>query len=269
MFRGRKIWLAVQGWGSKKQKDLFCLKNNMQPLKDHDNGYFIHMWIRFPTLQSKFLVFFVLVWKMIMKICYIDSSTWENAINKKSAKAPGNWAKCKEVTGNKLAHSYWGLSQISVLFYSEYKAGNLQDHGQFPWSWLWRLPSSWYTLNFRTQITVSYRLSLMTIGSNLDVRESPLVVSNSFQSCELHSPWNSPGQNTGMGSLFFSRGFSQPRDGIQVFCIAGEIFTSWATKGRLKIDVKRGSSPHIIKINLICYLYKWRSFLYSLQCKHA
>ena len=156
MFRGRKVWLAVQGWGSKKQKDLFCLKNNMQPLKDHDNGYFIHMWIRFPTLQSKFLVFFVLVWKMIMKICYIDSSTWENAINKKSAKAPGDRAKCKagEVTGNKLAHSYWGLSQISVLFYSEYKAGNLQDRGQFPWSWLWRLPSSWYTLNFRTQITV-------------------------------------------------------------------------------------------------------------------
>ena len=26
----------------------------------------------------------------------------------------------------------------------------------------------------------------------------------------LHSPWNSPGQNTGVGSLFFSRGSSQP-----------------------------------------------------------
>ena len=28
----------------------------------------------------------------------------------------------------------------------------------------------------------------------------------------LDCPWNSPGQNTGVGSLSFSRGSSQPRD---------------------------------------------------------
>ena len=32
----------------------------------------------------------------------------------------------------------------------------------------------------------------------------------------LVSPWNSPGQNTGVGSLPFSRGSSQPRDPTQV-----------------------------------------------------
>ena len=45
----------------------------------------------------------------------------------------------------------------------------------------------------------------------------------------LHSPWNSPGQNTGVGSLPFSRGSSRPRDRTQVSCIEGGFFTSWAT----------------------------------------
>ena len=86
----------------------------------------------------------------------------------------------------------------------------------------------------------------------------------------LFSPWNSPGQNTGVGSLSlfqgifptqgsnsglphyrrilyhlshqesprilewvaypFSRGTSQPRNRTGVFCIAGGFFTSWATR---------------------------------------
>ena len=87
---------------------------------------------------------------------------------------------------------------------------------------------------------------------------------------ELYCPWNSPGQNTGVGnhSLFqgifptqgsnsglphctrilyqlsqrgsprilewvaypFSRGFSQPRSGTGVSCIAGGFFTNWAMR---------------------------------------
>jgi len=86
----------------------------------------------------------------------------------------------------------------------------------------------------------------------------------------LHSPCNSPGQNTGVGSLsllqgvfpiqglnpglphckrilywlshqgdprllewvayLFSKGSSQPRNRTQVSCIAGGFFTSWATR---------------------------------------
>ena len=45
----------------------------------------------------------------------------------------------------------------------------------------------------------------------------------------LYSPWNSPGQNTGVGSLSLSRGSSQPRDQTQVSHFAGRFFTSWAT----------------------------------------
>ena len=37
-------------------------------------------------------------------------------------------------------------------------------------------------------------------------------------------------QNTGMGSLSFSRGSSQPRDWTQFSHIAGGFFTSWATR---------------------------------------
>ena len=61
---------------------------------------------------------------------------------------------------------------------------------------------------------------------------SLLVLSYSLWPHGLYSPWNSPCQNTGVGSLAvpFSRGSSQPRDRTQVPCIAGRFFTSWATK---------------------------------------
>ena len=42
--------------------------------------------------------------------------------------------------------------------------------------------------------------------------ESCSVVSDSFRPHELYSPWNSPGQNTGVDSLSLLRGSSQPRD---------------------------------------------------------
>ena len=96
------------------------------------------------------------------------------------------------------------------------------------------------------------------------------VVSNSLQPHELYSPWDSPGQNTGVSSLSllqgifptqgsnpglpccrqilyplshqgsprilewgaypFFRGSSLPRNQTGVSCIAGRFFTSWATR---------------------------------------
>ena len=41
-----------------------------------------------------------------------------------------------------------------------------------------------------------------------------------------HSPWNSPGQNTGVGSLSLTQGIFP----TQVSHIAGWFFTSWATR---------------------------------------
>ena len=61
------------------------------------------------------------------------------------------------------------------------------------------------------------------------VSESCSVVSDSLRPHGLYSPWNSPGQNTGVGNLFLLQGSSQPRDRTQVSHIAGGFFTNWAT----------------------------------------
>ena len=63
--------------------------------------------------------------------------------------------------------------------------------------------------------------------------ESLSVVSDSLRPHGLCSPWNSPGQNTGVGisSIPFSRGSSQPMDRTQGLShIVGKFFTSWATR---------------------------------------
>ena len=60
--------------------------------------------------------------------------------------------------------------------------------------------------------------------------ESYSAVSNSLGPHGLYSPWNSPGQNTGVVAFSFPRGSSQPRDQTQVSRIAGRFFTRWATR---------------------------------------
>ena len=106
------------------------------------------------------------------------------------------------------------------------------------------------------------------VNRNLKWSESCLVVSDSLQPHGLYSPWNSPGQNTGVGSLSLLQGIfptqglnpglphcrqilyqlshkgsprtlewvacpfssrsSGPRNQTGVFCIAGRFFTNWA-----------------------------------------
>ena len=69
-------------------------------------------------------------------------------------------------------------------------------------------------------------------GRTYSESESHAVVSNSLQPHGLYSPWNSPGQNSGVARIAewvafpFSRGSSQPRDRTQVSLIAGGFFTS-------------------------------------------
>ena len=55
------------------------------------------------------------------------------------------------------------------------------------------------------------------------------VVSDSLWPHGLYSPWNSPGQNTGVNSLSLLQGSSQPGDRTQLSCTGGGFFTSWAT----------------------------------------
>ena len=78
--------------------------------------------------------------------------------------------------------------------------------------------------------------------------ESCSVMSNSLWPHGLYSPWNSPGQNTGVDSLSLFQGSSQPRDWSQVSCISSRFFISWTTKEAQRIlkwvaySFSRGSS---------------------------
>ena len=51
-------------------------------------------------------------------------------------------------------------------------------------------------------------------------------MSDSLQSHDLYSPWNSLDQNTGVGTLSFLQGIFP----TQVSGIAGGFFTSWDTR---------------------------------------
>ena len=113
-------------------------------------------------------------------------------------------------------------------------------------------------------------LDISTYLSDESESWSRSVVSNSLLPHGLYSPWNSPGQNTGVGSLPllqgifpiqgsnpglpncrqivyqlshqgsptilewvaypFSSGSSHPRNWTEVFHMAGRFFTSWATR---------------------------------------
>ena len=55
---------------------------------------------------------------------------------------------------------------------------------------------------------------------------SQSVMSDSLRPHGLYSPWNSPGQNTGVGSLSLLKEILP----TQVSCITGKFFTSWATR---------------------------------------
>ena len=56
------------------------------------------------------------------------------------------------------------------------------------------------------------------------------VMSDSLRPHGLYSPWNSPGQNTGVGSLSLLQGIFPTQGWTQVLCIVGAFFTSWAMR---------------------------------------
>ena len=96
----------------------------------------------------------------------------------------------------------------------------MTHQGELPWS-----RDTWLGHYFEWCVTCK----LLT-GENI-----VLALVQVTQSCPAlcpmnSSPWNSPGQTVGVGSLLFSRGSSKLRDWTQVSHIAGRFFTSWATR---------------------------------------
>ena len=132
--------------------------------------------------------------------------------------------------------------------------------------WLIPIPDWLYTLQ--------PNMEKLYVNVNECECESHSVVSDSLQPYGLYSPWNSPGKNTGVGSLSllqgtfpaqrsnpgllhcgrilyqvshkgrprivewvaypFSSGSSWPRNWTRVFCIAGRLFTNWALREALE-----------------------------------
>ena len=62
----------------------------------------------------------------------------------------------------------------------------------------------------------------VSITMKVKIAQSCLIL----QPLGLYSPWNSPGQKTGVGSLSPLQGSSQPRDRTQLSRTAGGFFTS-------------------------------------------
>ena len=131
-----------------------------------------------------------------------------------------------------------------------------------------------------TKSNASKSIEVYFLGSEW-VSESHSVVSNSLQPHRLYSPWTSPGQNTGVGSLSIlqedlhnpvikprpptlqadslqlshkgsprmlelvayplSSESSQPRNQMGVSCTAGGFFTNWAIREAL---FSRGADLH-------------------------
>ena len=59
----------------------------------------------------------------------------------------------------------------------------------------------------------------------------------------LLCPWNSLGENTGVGCHFLLHGSSRPRDRTQVSCITGRFFTVWVTYIYVYLMCKSVISP--------------------------
>ena len=75
------------------------------------------------------------------------------------------------------------------------------------------------------------------------------------------SPWNSPGQNTGVGSLFLSPGNLWPRDQTQVSHIAGGFFTSWATR--------EAQNPGVGSLSLLQWIFQTQELNQGLPALQA
>ena len=71
-------------------------------------------------------------------------------------------------------------------------------------------------------------------------------MSESLRPHGLYSPWNSPGQNTGVGSLSLLQGIFPTRDWTQVSLSAGGFLTSWATRETQNFSYKQKTEPPLV-----------------------
>ena len=84
---------------------------------------------------------------------------------------------------------------------------------------------------------------LLSFGASLVAQtvnsESRSVVSDSLWLRGLYSPWNSPGQNTGVGSLSLLQEIFPTQGSNPGLHTAGGFFTSWATRKAICSQFRR------------------------------
>ena len=76
-------------------------------------------------------------------------------------------------------------------------------------------------------------------------------MSDSLRPHELYSPWNSPGQNTGIGSLSLLQGIF-PTQGS---CITSRFFTSWDTKEARSLSLSHRYSNFYSKKFVLAFVF--------------
>ena len=87
----------------------------------------------------------------------------------------------------------------------------------------------------------------------------------------LYGPWNSPGQNTGMGSYSLLQGIFPTQGSNPVSCIAGRFFTIWATRETQGLYIFTWKNlPRIWCYKRKVYK-KWRKYiaLVNLSCSNC
>ena len=118
------------------------------------------------------------------------------------------------------------MFQVSLILGKKKQEKNISS--PCSWSkWLPPLSSSSFTTKYQSSILFSPSIFYLPVIQKVKCEnESHSVVSDSLWPHGLYSPWNSPGQNTGVGSLSLLQGIFR----TQVSRIAGRFFTSWATR---------------------------------------
>ena len=101
--------------------------------------------------------------------------------------------------------------------------------------WLQFAPESGMKCCRPVDIFCNYNLTIGAYWKWKSKRESHAVLSDSLwphglKPTRLLCPWNSPSQNTGVGSLSFLQGIFPTQGSNPVSRIAGGFFTSWATR---------------------------------------
>ena len=95
---------------------------------------------------------------------------------------------------------------------------------------------------------ISDLCSFMIVWRAMKWGESHSVMSDSLWPHGLYSPWNSPGQNIGVGSLSFFQGIFPTQESNWVSCSAGRFFTNWA------IREAQGAMNHALKWWWTCWI---------------